>query len=482
MEIVLFGASGRLGAAFRRALSLHSLHCPTTAEADLLNQSQLHAYLDRVQPDIIINATGYNAVDKAESPEGRTEAFALNAEAPESIAAWAAQHQRLSIMFSTDYVFSGTKDGVYTEEDQPDPINVYGESKADGERRSLARYPSGTVIIRTSRLYGPAADALDAKKSFLDLIHRDAENRPHFGVNREEYACPTSVDDLAEWVVEHFVQTPSPKPGIYHATGGGEPVTWFEWAKAYLEDTRLPSTIFPRDPSTMSRPARRPARLALMSTKLPALRPWREGQQAFLAQHPPTFQRRWYEELGLEGVRLEFQKYIGNPAGGVMHLLPGGVENPDGFGHSIRDIYAFNAQGRGQMRGGHYHHQLDELFFPMSGTALWVLSDFRATSPTRGKTVACILSVNEFTSPAKTLPCYSLIGHNFMTRVRVPAGIYHAIIPLTDERVTVTAVGSTPYAKEDYAYPALQEIPDLATHLEAAGIDSESIIPRNAST
>lgn len=480
MNIVLFGGSGRLGAAFLRQAHAHTLLCPRASEVDICDPIALHAYLDRAAPDLVVNATGYNAVDRAESEEGKAAAYAMNTEAVESFAVWGALRDRPVIQFSTDYVFSGTHTKTYTENSLPDPINAYGASKAEGEKRARARYPSGAYIIRTSRLFGPPTESTSLKKSFLDLIHADAEKRPRFGVNREEYASPTLVDDLAAWVVEHFFRHDRPPAGIYHAVGGGEPVTWFTWAQAYLEDARLPVSIWPRDPNTMKRAAKRPAHLALASTKLPPLRNWREAQKAFLASRQPSFTPRWHEELGLDAVRIEFQKYIGTPAGGVMHLLPGGVENPQGFGHSTRDIYAFNAQGRGQMRGGHYHHVLDELFFPMSGTALWILSDFREMSSTRGKTVACVVSIEDV-APIEGIPTYSVMRDGMMMRLRVPAGIYHAIIPLTDERVAVTAVGSTSYAKEDYAYPALETIPDLASWVEKAGISVDAIIPRKTS-
>ena len=150
-------------------------------------------------------------------------------------------------------------------------------------------------------------------------------------------------------------------------------------------------------------------------------------------------------------------------------MLPGGVENAEGFGQDLRDVYAFTAQGKNMLRGGHYHPKLNELFFPMSGTALWILSDFRAESPTKGMTHALILSIN---TPAETygFPAYA-VEEGGMPRLRIPAGIYHAVFPLTEDRIMTTALGSTAFDKEDYRYPTIDEVPGMSDILVKLGIE-----------
>ncbi len=168
-------------------------------------------------------------------------------------------------------------------------------------------------------------------------------------------------------------------------------------------------------------------------------------------------------ETPIQGVTVELQSTFGTIDGGVIHMLPGGIQNPEGFGQQLLDIYAFTAHGQEQSRGGHYHRTLNELFFTMSGTALWILSDMRPTSPTHGTTHALILSINK---PTNTLdiPAYTLEDGSF-PRLRVPAGVYHAIFPLTDERVTCVALSSTPYDANDYVHPTQEEIPEILTIL-----------------
>ncbi|MFH0928265.1 MAG: hypothetical protein V1821_02200 [bacterium] len=159
----------------------------------------------------------------------------------------------------------------------------------------------------------------------------------------------------------------------------------------------------------------------------------------------------------IQGAKVELQPIFGNAEGGVLHMLPGGVGNPEGFGNNLLDIYAFTAVGRGKSRGGHYHLKLEELFFQLAGTALWILSDFRPESPTFQKTIGVILGVK---APTEThgLPVYT-IEAGTLPRLRIPAGVYHAIFPLDDERVTSVALGSTAYDAADYQKPELQDVP-----------------------
>lgn len=177
-------------------------------------------------------------------------------------------------------------------------------------------------------------------------------------------------------------------------------------------------------------------------------------------------------QTGIESAVLELQPLFGTIDGAVLHMLPGGVENPEGFGASLKDVYAFTSLGKGTFRGGHYHLELQEMFFPVSGTALWVLSDFRPESPTYQKTIGLVLGFKALATPT-TLPSHT-VDQLSLPRVRVPAGVYHAIFPLTDERVMTIALGSTPFQKEDYRYPALEEIPGITKILNEAGLSLET--------
>lgn len=163
-------------------------------------------------------------------------------------------------------------------------------------------------------------------------------------------------------------------------------------------------------------------------------------------------------ETGIDGCTIELQPTFGTNDGAVLHMLPGGAKNPEGFGE-ILDVYTCTANGKGVMRGGHYHHKLDEFFFPAMGSSLWILSDFRPESPTYQKTAAIILSI-EAVASLQQIPVFTAVDGTF-PRLRVPHGVYHAFMPITDERVLITALASAPHDPDDYVYPSIGEIPEL---------------------
>ncbi len=170
----------------------------------------------------------------------------------------------------------------------------------------------------------------------------------------------------------------------------------------------------------------------------------------------------------IDGCNVELQSLIGTLDGGVLHMLPGGTNNPESFAGQIGDAYAFTAVGKNTFRGGHYHHRLQEFFFQVSGTSLWLLSDFRENSPTNGTTIGIILGITPVTD-TKGHDQYTLTDGS-LPRIRIPAGVYHAIFPLTDERMLVTALGSIGYDKTDYAYPTINEVPGAQTILDSFGV------------
>lgn len=174
-------------------------------------------------------------------------------------------------------------------------------------------------------------------------------------------------------------------------------------------------------------------------------------------------------ETGIGGCRIEQQRLIGNAQKGVVHFLPGGSKNPEWFGGEILDVYGFYAAEKNTFCGGHYHPKLHEMFFTISGTALWVVSDFRPNSPTFEKTTAFILG---HTAPPETngLPTYLWQPPTGVSRVRVPSGVYHIIFSLTDEGFVSLALGSTAYDAEDYRYPKPEEVPGMADILKPFGI------------
>ena len=233
MNILVFGKDGQLGKAFQALLASQSVTLvdnPTIqyvgrSECDLSDGAALDSLLKQFAPDVIINASAYTAVDKAETEVDL--AFAINAKAPEIMAQYAADHGATFLHYSTDYVFDGEKYGFYLEDDLRKPLGVYGKSKATGEEAITRVFLSGKrtgqyAIFRTSWVYGDGGN-------FIRTILRLAKEREELKIISDQYGVPTSAQWLAQVSLDLAMddnlksrQFPS---GIYHAVPAGE-TTW----------------------------------------------------------------------------------------------------------------------------------------------------------------------------------------------------------------------------------------------------------------
>lgn len=227
MNILLFGKDGQLGKAFQDLFKKLALPASThiryvgKADCDLTQPEKIKQVLSEAKPDLIINAAAYTAVDKAETEE--SIAFAINAQAPEVMAQYAALHGATLLHYSTDYVFDGSKDGFYKETDDRNPLGVYAKSKAAGEELIEAVFADATqgqfAILRTSWVYG-------AGSNFIKTILRLAKEREALNVIQDQVGVPTSADWLAAVSLDlAFTSSGELKQfdsGIYHAVPQGE--------------------------------------------------------------------------------------------------------------------------------------------------------------------------------------------------------------------------------------------------------------------
>ena len=178
--------------------------------------------LDSSKANFIINASAYTAVDKAETePE---LAFAVNARAPELMAQYVAEHGATFFHYSTDYVFDGSKAGFYFEDDQRNPLGVYGKSKAAGEiaiEKAFKGSQGQYAIFRTSWVYGDGGN-------FIRTILRLAKDREELKIIHDQHGVPTSAKWLAKTTLDLGLDKDQIRKftsGIYHAVPGGE-TTW----------------------------------------------------------------------------------------------------------------------------------------------------------------------------------------------------------------------------------------------------------------
>jgi len=272
--ILLIGAAGQLGFELARFLPEHGeLVAVDRAALDLADADAIAATVRRVRPQIIVNAAGYTAVDRAESEP--VLADAINARAPEILAKEAKRLDALLIHYSTDYVFDGSSAKPYSEDDRPNPVNVYGASKLAGER-AITAAGCAHLILRTSWVYGLHG------QNFLLTMKRLAATREELRVVADQFGVPNWSRVLAEAtarLVGRGTAALADKSGIYHLSGRGR-ASWFDFARAIFDDADRPRVV-PITTAEYPTPARRPASAVLASAKLEevfgmALPDWRQ--------------------------------------------------------------------------------------------------------------------------------------------------------------------------------------------------------------
>lgn len=278
-RLLVFGSGGQLGFELMRAELPEGLE-RIGFERNALDVTDVDALASAVRdynPDVVINAAAYTDLIGAEND--REAAFAVNARTPGRMAEICRDAGAALIHFSTDYVFDGTKDGAYNEDDDPHPIGVYGQSKLEGEtavRTAMDRH----LIIRTSCVFGVQG------RNFVKTILRLAAEKDRLMMVDDQYSCPTAAKDLARAVITVAGGISDATPwGTYHFAGEGE-ASWYDFAIAVLESAATWLKNRPEvEPITMadySTPIPQPRNTAMDSSRFagsfavgPA--PWREG-------------------------------------------------------------------------------------------------------------------------------------------------------------------------------------------------------------
>lgn len=266
MRTLLFGRSGQLGWELERALNALG---PVTAvgrtDVDLTDLEALRRAIRSGQPDLIVNASAYTQVDRAEADAEL--ARRINAAAPRVMAEEASRLGCPLIHYSTDYVFDGESDRPYDERDRPRPLNVYGASKLEGEQ-AVQAVGGAYLILRASWVYSLR------RKSFVAQVLNWARTQPTMHVVDDQIGSPTWCRALAQTTTELIAGlshrlTPAftERAGVYHLAGSGAVSRW-EWAKTIVElDPRqreqVVRTIEPASTSEFPTPARRPLYSAL---------------------------------------------------------------------------------------------------------------------------------------------------------------------------------------------------------------------------
>ncbi len=276
--ILLTGAAGQLGFELTRALpSRGELAAFDRTTLDLADRDALVRTVREVRPQIIVNAAGYTAVDRAESEPHL--AHAINADAPAVLADEARRIGAVLIHYSTDYVFDGTANTPYGETAPPNPLSVYGRSKLAGER-AIEATGAAALIFRTSWVYSLRG------QNFMQTMLRLAAERDEIRVVADQFGVPNWSRTLAEataTLIARGAADLSDRAGLYHMSCVGQ-ASWWEFARAIIGDVDRPQ-VKPITTAEYPTAAQRPAFAVLATEKFQrtfgfSLAHWRDALAA----------------------------------------------------------------------------------------------------------------------------------------------------------------------------------------------------------
>jgi dTDP-4-dehydrorhamnose reductase len=262
MKVLITGAGGQVGCELQQTVStdieITALH---RVELDIADQAAVMSVIKELQPDLVINAAAYTAVDKAEEEVDRT--YKVNVEGAANIARAVEDCSARLIHISTDFVFDGTGTKPYLPGDEPKPSGVYGASKLQGERAVMAETSGRAVILRTAWVYSVHGS------NFVKTMLRLMAKREELGVVDDQVGTPTWAKELAKTI--WLIAGKTDMQGTYHWTDDGK-ASWYDFALAIQEEAYglglLQKTIpiKPIKTEEYPTPARRPAYSVLDKT------------------------------------------------------------------------------------------------------------------------------------------------------------------------------------------------------------------------
>ena len=281
LRVAITGAAGILGTALRECLpegpdSMETVGL-TRADLDVTRPEEVRTKLEEISPDVVVHAAAYTKVDAAE--EEPDLAREVNAAGTAHVARTCAALGCRLLYLSTDYVFDGTSDRPYREDDPVSPVGVYGTTKWEGEVAIRAHGPADSLVVRTAWVYGPAG------RNFVDAILEKGNLAEPIRVVNDQRGAPTYSADLAE-ALKALLRTGA--QGVVNVTGGGA-CTWYDFAREILVAAgQDPILVEPTSARLLGRKAPRPAYSLLdgavyRSWTGRTLRPWPEALRDYLA-------------------------------------------------------------------------------------------------------------------------------------------------------------------------------------------------------
>lgn len=226
MKLLITGAHGQVGWELTQQIknSIHESLGFNHSELDITDSDKIHKLIQRAKPDMLINAAAYTAVDKAE--QEHELAFKVNTHGPLALAQACAKANIPLIHLSTDYIFAGQKQQPYTEDDQPEPLNIYGQSKLKGEE-AVMKYCDKHLILRVSGVFGSHGN------NFVKTMLRLAHEKEQLNVVSDQILCPTWSADIAQVILQVCERLTDQNYGVYHYCGKN-PVSWHQFTQEII--------------------------------------------------------------------------------------------------------------------------------------------------------------------------------------------------------------------------------------------------------
>ena len=256
-KFLITGSSGQLAEAFIANFEINKIDyvAPEEKDTDITSKEMVETTIDKVKPDVLINCAAYNKVDQAEKePE---IAYAVNSVAIENLARICKAKGIFFIHYSSDYVFDGETDRPYKETNNPSPINVYGKSKLEGERR-VREVSGGHLIFRLSWVYGKG------KQNFFYKLNRWAEEKDSINIACDEISVPTYAEDIVNVTLKALAVNLT---GLYHLVSSGY-VSRYELAQYYFNKLKIKIKLNPVKRDFFKTLAKRPRFSAMSNKKL----------------------------------------------------------------------------------------------------------------------------------------------------------------------------------------------------------------------
>jgi dTDP-4-dehydrorhamnose reductase len=277
VRVLLLGATGQLGKEFVIMLEKKGIDflALTHKDYDVVDLERGFSIFDNYKPDIVINCSAYNMVDKAEKEKGL--AFKVNVIGPRNLAFLCRRYKSFLVHYSSDYVFDGCKEYFYFEDDVPNPINEYGKSKLLGEWYIKEELDSKYLIFRTSWVYGVG------KQNFIYKILQWSKSLDYLRITCDEFSIPTSTNTIVRMTL---LSLDKGLVGLYHLTNSGY-ASRYEWAKSVFKILKIKKFIYPVYQKDFDLPAKRPRFTPMSNERISSdlgveIRGWDEELEDFL--------------------------------------------------------------------------------------------------------------------------------------------------------------------------------------------------------